>query len=135
MEEILREALEPVLRDVASSGLLVPRFEDKDWNEQPEHPCAMLWNPDGTGRGVSVSREETVEDRIAQAADQVQEAVIEAQLWGRAPTNWPRCPYHPVSHPMLATAEGGLAVWVCPVDRRTVEEVGRLGAGAAPAEH
>ncbi|HEX2895886.1 MAG TPA: hypothetical protein VHO29_17920 [Marmoricola sp.] len=87
MDEALREALEPILRDLRAAGLDEPRVEDHDWAEDPERPSAMLWSRDGSGSGVSVLRSATPSERVTAVADQVQEWAIEEQLWGAAPTN------------------------------------------------
>ncbi len=112
VEESLREALAPVLRDLARTGLGAPRFEDP--TSDSEHAEAMMRAADGSGRGVSVRRSAALAVRVADAADQVQEWAIEFQLWGSAPTNWPQCPSHPDSHPMRAVVLGETAVWACP---------------------
>src|SRR6478672_4216266 len=52
-------------------------------------------------------------------ADQVQEWAIE-ECVGDADTNWPRCPHHPDSHPLLASTANASAVWVCPTDQQVV---------------
>ncbi|WP_020578546.1 hypothetical protein [Actinopolymorpha alba] len=121
MDEVLREAMEPVFRDLRSTGISLPRVEDNDWAE-----CgAMLRSPDGTGAGVSLDRSAPEFERVAMIADQVQEWVIE-ELWGRAPTNWPRCPHHPDSHPLEASVRDRVAVWMCPADQTPVAPVGGL---------
>jgi len=126
MDKALREALEPILNDLRRGGLNDPRVEDRDWTGDPERPSAMLFSPDGSGSGVSVARSAASSERIAAAADQVQEWAIEHQLWGHAPTNWPQCPHHPRNHPLLATSLDQVAVWVCPTDRAAISPIGRL---------
>ncbi len=126
MDEVLSEALEPVCRDLERSGLQAPRLEDREWNDFPGYASAVMWAPDGSGRGVSVDRTAPAHERVAAAADQVQEQTIESQLWGVAETNWPRCPEHPHSHPLEATTSGEAAVWVCPASRSVVAPIGGL---------
>lgn len=125
MDEVLRRALEPVLRDLRESGLDTPRIEDWDWTDDPDRPSAMLWSPDA-GLGISVLRSATPSQRIAAAADQAQEWAIEGQLWGAGATNWPRCPRHPSTHPMQATTVKDSAVWVCPLSEEVVAPIGDL---------
>ena len=126
MDDVLREALEPILRDLRAAGLEEPRIEDREWTDDPDRPSAMLWSPDGSGSGVSVLRPAAPSERIAAVADQVQEWAIEGQLWGAGLTNWPRCPRHPDSHPMQATTVNGSAVWVCPASHDVVAPIGAL---------
>ena len=126
VDEVLREALQPILSDLRREGLSEPRIEDRDWSRDPERPSAMLWGPDGSGSGISVERSAALPERIAAVADQVQEWAIE-ELWGgSAATNWPRCPHHPNSHPLLATTSDQTAVWVCPADQATISRIGSL---------
>lgn len=124
MDEVLAEAVEPVLRDLARAGLAVPRFEDVDWVGDPEYVSSMMWDDSGSGSGVSVRCAAPVEERVAEAADQVQEWAIEGQLWGSAPTNWPPCPHHPDNHPLRARVLRASAVWVCPADESVVAPIG-----------
>ena len=125
VDDRLARALEPVLRDVARTGVPVPRFQDDDWQPLTDHEAAMMWSDDGSGMGVSIYLGDSEPARIARAAEQVQEWVIE-ELWTRAPTNWPVCPRHPTTHPLASTELAAAAVWVCPKDRVMVSLVGSL---------
>jgi len=125
MDSVLREAVEPVLRDLARTGMDPPRFDDDDWIGDREYVSAMMWSVDGSGSGLSVQRAASLEDRIAQAADQVQEWAIEDQLWGSGrSTNWPPCPNHPETHPLQANVVGSKPMWVCPADLSVVAPIG-----------
>jgi hypothetical protein len=107
VDDVLSEAMAPVLRDLLAAGITAPRIEDRDWIEEPRSSSAMLWTPDGSGTGVCVSATAPEHERIARVTDQVQEWVFE-QLWGDgAPTNWPPCPRHPKSHPMKVSTRDG----------------------------
>lgn len=77
VDEVLRQALAPILRDLRRAELDEPRITDSDWTEDPDYPSAMMWSLDGSGAGVSVSRSAVVFERIAEVADQVQELAIE----------------------------------------------------------
>lgn len=125
MDEALRQALEPVLRDLQSAGIDAPRIDDSDWTGDPESPSAMLWSPDGSGTGVYVAKSASSPERVASMADQVQDWAIE-ELWSHLPTNWPPCPQHPNSHPLKATTQDAAAVWVCPTDDHVVAAIGAL---------
>lgn len=130
MDQALRQALEPVLRDIGATGATEPRIEDDDWAgtdhvEGMTVASAMLWSADGNGMGVSVPPSLPPVDRIVWVADKVQEWVIEDR-WGREPTNWPPCPLHPGTHPMVATVRDGDAVWACPTDNSVVSRIGSL---------
>ena len=132
MDEVLRRALAPVLRDLGNSGIAAPRIEDDDWSDDPGQLSAMMWSRQGNGAGVSVLPSEPECERTASAADQVQDWVIE-ERWGREPTNWPRCPRHPDTHPMTATGRGEVAVWACPTGGVAVCRIGELATPSEPA--
>lgn len=125
MDEVLRQAMEPVLRDLRGVALAPVRIEADDWTGDEEWPSAMLWSTDGSGTGVSVRRSAATAERVASVAEQVQEWAFE-ELWGHAPTNWPPCPSHPDNHPLTPAARGGQAVWLCPGDQAVVARIGAL---------
>jgi hypothetical protein len=124
VDEVLMQALEPVLRDIASTGAPMPLIQD-DW-DGPEAASAMLWSANGSGSGVTLAVSDSEEDCVAWVTNQVQEWVIE-EMWAEGlPTNWPMCPTHPVTHPLTAIARPGAAGWVCPQDQRVIAPVGSL---------
>jgi len=114
MHPVLSESVAPVLRDLARAHITAPTFDDVDWVGDPDYVSCHMWSADGSGVGLSVRRSSSVEERVAEAADQVQEWAIEHQLWGSAPTNWPSCPRHPANHPLRPMVVASDAVWVCP---------------------
>jgi hypothetical protein len=125
VDEVLRQALEPVLRDLRNSGIAAPRIEDVESADDADMPSAMLRSPGGSGMGVNVNPTALEFERVAHVADQVQEWVIE-ELWGHAPTNWPRCPTHPNRHPLQASTPDGMAAWMCPSDDMPIAPIGGL---------
>jgi hypothetical protein len=125
VDDVLSQAIAPVLRDLQSAGVDLPRVEDKDCTGDPESPSVMVWSPDGSGTGLRVDRSAPEFDRVAMVADQIQEWVIE-ERWGQATTNWPGCPNHPNGHPMQASTHDGVAVWICPADRMPFAPIGAL---------
>jgi len=125
MHELLTAAMAPVLADLRSSSAPEPRVADTEWTKDPNSPSAMLWNTDGGGSGVWIRLTDGKADRIAHAADQVQEWAIE-ELWRSSATNWPACPHHPDTHPMAAKVVGGVASWVCPSDGTPFAQIGML---------
>lgn len=123
----LIEALAPALDDLrhTTDGKLELRPED--WSDSPDQITAMLWDPDGSGTGVSVMRNDSKAQRIVAAADQLQEAAIDAlRSFGRA-TAWPPCPQHPGGHPLRAALHDGKPSWVCPALGEPVAKIGGLG--------
>ena len=125
VDDVLRAAMEPVLRDLSRAGIAPPRIDDRHWTDDPDSPSVMLWSPDGSGTGAYVSRPAPEGERIAMVADQMQEWVIE-ELWATTATNWPRCPRHPDSHPMKVSTRAATAVWTCPADEVVISIIGEL---------
>lgn len=54
VDAVLRQALEPMLRDLNHGALDGPRIEDRDWTNHSETTSAMLWGLDNGGFGVAV---------------------------------------------------------------------------------
>ena len=127
MDAELTAALEPVLRDLAADAVPV-RIVDEVWADQPS---AMLYDPDGFGMGIRVPPGLPHAVQIAEVADQVQEWAVEALWFAGRPTNWPRCPRHPQTHPLMAAEQGGQAYWKCPARDELISEIGRAGATGA----
>jgi hypothetical protein len=127
VDTALAEALTPVLRDLEGSGSVIPEVRDEQWRGVEEQATAWLRSPDGSGQGVSVIPGESLPQRIASVADQVQEWAVEELCSVGRPTNWPQCPHHQSSHPLSAVVRDGRAVWACPATGRLVSEIGQLG--------
>jgi len=127
MADLLDGALAPVLRDVRATGAPEPGVDGYGWVDDPTVASAMLRGD--TGLIVVVDVPEA--NRIAAAADQVQEWVIE-ELWGSSTTNWPACPHHRASHPLRPVVLDGVATWICPNDGDPIGPVGSLPAVPAP---
>lgn len=125
MHEHLIAAMAPVLADLRATGGPLPRVADTEWTNDPAAPSAMLWSPSGSGSGISVRLGDSPADRVANAADQVQEWAIE-ELWADSPTNWPPCRRHPGTHPLAAAVIGGIPRWTCPKDGTGFAEIGSL---------
>lgn len=130
VDEVLRQAMEPVLRDLRGAGVAPARIEDDDWTGDPDSASAMVWSSDGSGTGVYVSRLAPAAERVAALADQVQQWAIE-ELQGGSATNWPPCPPHPDTHPMRAATRAGAALWECPADGTPIAPIGSLCCGDA----
>jgi hypothetical protein len=128
VEDVLQQALEPVLRDLRTAGVR-PRIEDsdwaKEWDEELDRASAMLWGRLG-GLGIAVARWWPDADQIVCVAEQVQEWAVE-ELWTvGASTSWPECPHHPAAHPMEASLIRNEAWWACPHYQSPVARIGQL---------
>jgi hypothetical protein len=128
MDIALSEALVPVLRDLGTRGAPVPDVRDKEWSDFPGQVTAMLHDTDGTAQGVFAMAAESLPQRVALVADQVQEWAVEALWRAGRPATWPECPGHPDSHPLMAVVYEDRAVWICPRTRHLVSDIGRLPA-------
>lgn len=125
VDDVLKKAMEPVLRDLRTVGIAPSGIAHRDWTQDLGRPSVMLFGVDGSGMGIAVARADPLHERVAAVADQVQEWAIE-ELWGRGATNWPPCPQHPDSHPLRATTRAGIAVWLCPTDDTVAAPIGAL---------
>jgi hypothetical protein len=127
VDPVLAQAMAPVLHDLHSTGVAAPRVDDSryDRDADPESILAMMWSADGSGAGVRVDRSWPDFAQVASVAEQVQEWAFD-ELWGTAASNWPQCPQHPNNHPMKASIQDSVAVWVCPVDDMAFCNIGSL---------
>lgn len=126
MDPLLEQVLNVVLRDLESSGAILPDIRDEQWSDEDERLTAMLYGPDGSGQGVFLNVFEPVPESIASLADQVQEWAVEALWTAGLSATWPECPSHPNSHPLSATVRDDVAIWICPKTGVTVGAVGKL---------
>lgn len=68
LDDILRQALQPLLRDLRRDGLKEPRVEDRDDTDDAERPSAVLWSSDGNGSRAWVSRSAVGYERVMEVA-------------------------------------------------------------------
>ena len=132
----LRASLEPVLRDLRSSGAIVPEVREEAHDDLgPECVHAWIGRPGSTGaQGIRVLVSLPPPERLADLADQLQEWEIEELAAAGRPATWPECPAHPGSHPLAPEARGGRAAWCCPLSGQVISGIGALAAtGSAPA--
>jgi hypothetical protein len=76
----LSEALVPVLRDLGTRGAPVPDVRAKQGPDFPGQVTAMRHDTDGTAHGVFAMAAESLPQKVASVADQVQEWAVQA-LW------------------------------------------------------
>jgi hypothetical protein len=125
VDELLRLALEPVLRDARVTGAPHVRVLESGWSDDPDMACVVLRGHGGSTQTVSIRMDEPEPLRLLRATEGVQEWIIE-ELWPDSPTNWPPCPHHPDTHPLEPLQREGDVVWTCPKDAITVAAVGEL---------
>ena len=127
---VLDRAVTPVLRDLRSTGAPEPGIGGHGWVDDPLVASAML----AGSTGLIVVIDVLEEHRIAAAASQVQEWVIE-EVWGSTTTNWPPCPHHGATHPLRSAVLDGIATWICPNDGTPVSRIGSLPSPGSPLSH
>ena len=124
----LRANLEPVLRDMRSSGAIVPDILEEAHDDLgPDCVCARIQTPGGAGsRGIRVQVSLPAPQRLADFADQLQEWEIEELVAAGRPATWPECPQHPGTHPLAPQARGDQAAWCCPASGQVISVIGAL---------
>lgn len=124
----LRANLEPVLRDMRSSGAIVPDILEEAHDDfGPDCVCAWIQTPGGVGsQGIRVQVSLPAPERLADVADQLQEWEVEELAAAGRPATWPECPQHPDTHPLAPQARGDQAVWCCPASGQVISVIGAL---------
>ena len=129
----LRADLEPILRDMRSSGAIVPDvFEEAHDDLGPDYMCAWIQPPEGAGpqhagsQSIHVQVSIPVPDRLADLADQLQDWEVEELAAAGRSATWPECPQHPDSHPLAPQAHGDQAAWCCPASGQVISVIGAL---------
>ena len=124
----LRATLEPVLRDLRSSGAIVPDIVEEAHDDGgPDCVCAWIQTPGGAGsRGISVLVSIPAPERLAGLADQLQEWEVEELAVAGRPATWPECPLHPRTHPLAPEVRGDRATWCCPASGQAISVIGAL---------
>jgi len=129
----LRASLEPILRDMRSSGAIVPRVVGEAHDDpRPDGVSAWIQPPDGASshdvgsRGIHVQVSLPPPERLADLADQLQDWEVEELAAAGRPATWPECPQHPDSHPLAPRASGDQAAWCCPASGQVISVIGAL---------
>jgi hypothetical protein len=128
----LQAALDPVLRDMRSSGAIVPDvLAEAHQDLGPDCLPAWILSPGSSGSawGIRVEVGLPVPERLAGLADQLQEWEVEELAATGRPATWPECPEHPDSHPLAPRASGDQAVWCCPRSGHVISAIGALRPG------
>lgn len=85
--------------------------------------------PDRSSSAVTCTVENTVEELCLVLAENVQQLLIEGQLWGAA---WPPCPIHGGDHPLWAEPAKGTPIWTCSEPPGFSAAVGTLRVAKPP---
>jgi hypothetical protein len=128
IDEELMQSLSPVLSDIARTVAVPIEIRDEEWSSFPGQLTAMIYTQDGTGTGVSVMAYDELAQRVALAADQLQDIVVEALWTAERSTSWPECPIHPGTHPLNAELTAAGPMWRCARSGVDIVEIGSLRA-------
>jgi hypothetical protein len=130
--DVLETTAAPVLADMVATGALLPDLRPEAPDDRGDLAvCAWVRGSDGSGTGLSIWLANSVPERIARLADQLQEWEVEELAAAGRPATWPECPEHPGSHPLdPAVDDTRTAVWRCPRSGRVVGPIGELPESA-----
>ena len=120
----IEEALEPVLRDVVATTEVRLTMGDASATDL-DGSRAWITSPDGSATMIRIDLTSTMAERIAAVAEQVQEIVVEELAAVRA-SNWPMCPSHRSTHPLMSAVTPAGPAWTCPINGAEVAAVGDL---------
>jgi hypothetical protein len=126
--DAVMEALAPLLADLASTAVPLPRLELGRGVDGTE----LVWVRLASGSAVGVwlgAADETDLERRLRVLDVAHEAVVEDLPSLGRPTNWPPCPEHPDNHPLVISGDGPDVAWACPRGGSTRIPVGHLVRG------
>jgi hypothetical protein len=129
---VLQATVEPILRDLRTSGAIVPDVVAEAHDDTgPDRVAAWILPPGSTdtrsvgSQGIYVQVNASPPERLADLADQIQEWEVEELSAAGRPATWPDCPEHPNTHPLTPKARGDQAAWCCP---RTGQVIGTIGS-------
>jgi hypothetical protein len=133
---VLRQAVTPLLADLAASGMSLPDIREEAHEERAAASvCAWIQGPGRTGEGISVLLDSSPAGRVAQLAEQFQNwAADQLHDAGRSP-EWPACPEHPgPPHRLEPEVRDGAAVWACLESGHVIWAIGALVMPGGRAE-
>jgi hypothetical protein len=127
LSESLRSALTPLIADVEATAGIEIRFVGNTWAPADYGESFYVFDASGSGQGVALRAAASNAEALAEAADGVQEQVVEGRWHAGLPTAWPECPLHR-SHPLDATVQRDRAVWACPKEPSFSVPIGEVAS-------
>jgi hypothetical protein len=124
---VLRQAVAPLLADLAASGMSVPDIRDEAHEEREAAACGWIQGPGRTGAGIWVMLDSSPAEQVTELAEQLQNwAADQLHDAGRRP-EWPGCPQHPSpAHRLEPQVRDGRAAWVCWESGQVIWPIGEL---------
>jgi hypothetical protein len=128
---VLRAALEPVLRDLAATGItgitgMTLEIREEAHEDRLEGICGWIAGPGSFGTGIWVVRDASHAEQVRELAEQFQnwaaDGLVDA---GRSP-EWPLCPEHDRAHGLHPDVTDETAVWVCFHPEHVIAPIGAL---------
>jgi hypothetical protein len=125
---VLRETLDPVLRDMTASGAVLPAVREEAHEDLGNEALSAWIEGEGaSGQGCRIWLTNSAAERLVDLADQFQEWEVEELCAVGRPATWPECPEHPNSHPLEPVLDANqAAVWRCPRSRHVICPIGDL---------
>jgi len=124
---VLRQAVTPLLADLAASGMSVPVILEEAREEREAEVCGWIQGPGGTGTGTSVLLDSSPAERVAELAEQLQNWAADQLHDAGRPPEWPACPRHPDPPRRLEPqVRDGHAAWVCWESGQVIWPIGEL---------
>lgn len=124
--ETLRSSLALVLRDAAPLRIdwdLAVELGAPDWDDPDD---VFLVGLGGLQLAFDRRDVRTTAEALERIADQAHDLIVEDLPSHHLPTNWPQCPHHPTTHPLVVRRVRKSVGWACPVTRRVLAPIGEL---------
>jgi hypothetical protein len=128
--QILTEAIAPLLRDLAATGIGPPDIRPEAHHDG-ELPGVRAWIREPSGRGgsgIEILTDLPPGEQVARLAEQIQEWAADQLHDAGLPPQWPQCPEHPSPerHALSPEVRDGNAIWVCPESGDLISAIGSL---------
>jgi hypothetical protein len=125
---ILLEAADPVLCDLAATGMELPDIRPEAREERAASVCGFIQESDGSGAGIWVSLPYSLAERVASLAEQIQDWAADRIDDMGLSTQWPGCPEHASDRRerLVPSVQDGSPVWICPKTSRVISVIGKL---------
>jgi hypothetical protein len=122
------DAFAPVFRDLTATSPVQLQVIERDHDWSPLQDGIFVGVNGRTSlAGLPIFVAGSDEDRVVEAADKLQEWLVEVLATEGFSTSWPECPDHQNAHPMAPVNDDGVPVWRCPKSGTARFLIGSLG--------